>query len=63
MIVHFLRDGNAIIALIRRNRVEGIVGDGRTAPEALRSLADAIGREKWPLPELHPPGSGPTRVK
>ena len=30
---------------------------------SLRSLADAIEREKWALPELDPPRSGPIRAK
>src|SRR5690348_3153453 len=55
MTVELVRNGNAIIALIGRNLAEGIAGSGRTVPEALRSLADAIEREKWPFPELDPP--------
>jgi len=55
MTVELVRDGNAVIALIGRDLSEGIVGNGRAVPEALRSLPDAIEREKWPLPELDAP--------
>ena len=72
--MELVRNANSIIALIGRNLAEdfgqhlqvdafGIAGDGRTAAEALRSLADAIEREKYPLPELDPPAPRPIRVK
>ena len=63
MIVQVVRDGNAIIALIGADLQNGIAGCGDTASEALRDLADAIEREKWPLPELAAPSPKPVRVK
>jgi hypothetical protein len=63
MTVQLVRDGNAIIALIGPNLQDGIAGCGDTAPEALRDLADAIEREKWPLPQLAAREPRPIRVK
>ena len=57
------RNGNHIIALIGRDLRDGIAGYGDTAPEALRSLARAIERNYWPLPELDPPRPTSVRVK
>jgi hypothetical protein len=61
--VQLVRDGNAIIALIGPDLQTGIAGSGNTAPEALRDLANAIEREKRPLPELEPEQPKPVRVK
>ena len=63
MTVELVRDENGIIALIGHNLQEGIAGYGNTVPEALRSLADAIARENWPLAELDPAKSGPICVR
>jgi hypothetical protein len=61
--VQLVRDGSAIIALIGADLHDGIAGCGDTAPEALRDLANAIEREKWPLPELAAPAPKPVCVK
>ena len=63
MTIELVRDGNAIIALIGRDLQVGVSGCGDTASEALRDLADAIERERYPLPELDPPAARPVRVK
>jgi hypothetical protein len=68
MTIALLRDGNAIGAIavgaiIGPDLQAGISGWGSTAPEALRDLANAIEREKWPLPELEPPALRPGRVR
>jgi hypothetical protein len=54
MKIEAVRDGNAICALIGSDPQSGIVGCGETLPEALRDLAGAIERERYPLPELAP---------
>jgi hypothetical protein len=63
MTVELLRDGNAIIATIGRDLQVGISGVGVTAPEALRDLAAAIERKRYPLPELDQRPGKPVLVK
>jgi hypothetical protein len=63
MMVELFRDGDTIIATIGRNPQVGVSGIGNTAPEALRDLAYAIERERYPLPDLEPPPGKIERVK
>ena len=63
MTVELFRDGDTIMALIGPNCQVGIAGYGGTAAQALRSLADALERENWALPELDRARLRPLRIK
>jgi hypothetical protein len=63
MTIRLFRYRDKIGAIIGPNVQVSISGWGDTAVEALRDLAAAIERDRYPLPELDRPAQKPVLVK